>query len=172
MNIFLTGDIQVGKSTLIRRILEARPGLRVGGFRTVPGPVKGDGLSDVYIVPAAGSAPLTDGDRVVSRWLDEGSRRIMARPDVFDRLGCKLLEHRDNCDLLIMDEIGVQEAEAIRFQQAVLHSLDGNTPVLGVVRSKKGILTDAVRSHPKTKLVTVTVENRDELLKDLLEWIG
>ena len=34
-HLLLTGEVQVGKSTLIRRLLEAHPGWRVGGFQTV-----------------------------------------------------------------------------------------------------------------------------------------
>ena len=35
MHVFLTGEIQVGKSTLIRRVLAALPDVRTVGFRTV-----------------------------------------------------------------------------------------------------------------------------------------
>ena len=34
-HVFLTGDIQTGKSTILRRYLERHPDLRVGGLRTV-----------------------------------------------------------------------------------------------------------------------------------------
>ena len=35
MNIFLTGNTQVGKSTLISRVLEKLPGVETSGFKTI-----------------------------------------------------------------------------------------------------------------------------------------
>ena len=170
MNLFLTGEVQVGKSTLIRRLLEAHPDLRVGGFRTIPGLPREDGTSDVHIVPAVGDVPLTEGNRVIRRRHTGQIPQVRAYPQVFDMIGCILLERPEDHDLLLMDEIGIQEAEAFLFQRAVLRCLDGPTPVLGVVRNKPGALTDAVRTHPNTKLVTVTAENRDAFYEELTKW--
>ena len=87
-------------------------------------------------------------------------------------MGVSLLKHTADCDILLMDEIGVQEDGAAEFHRAVLDCLDGDVPVLGVVRSKAGILTDAVRAHPKVKVVEVTPENRPEIFELLMKWPG
>ena len=171
MNIFLTGEIQVGKSTIIRRWLEAHPGLRVGGFRTVAGPREPDGCDSIHIVPGTGSAALTDANRVLRRGGDilSHGRRVQPFLAVFDTVGTALLEQCGNCDLLLMDEIGIQEDGADRFRRAVLACLDGPVPILGVVRNLPGRLTDAVRGHPKTRILVVTEENRKYVRRELLD---
>ena len=57
----------------------------------------------------------------------------------------------------------MMENEAPRFHRAVLAALDGNIPILGVVKPQKNPLLDAVRAHQRVELITVTRENRDEL---------
>lgn len=168
-HIFLTGNIQVGKSTLIRRVLSAHPDYSVGGFRTVTR--YGDlpnAKGGVYILP--GSAPFTgwenlcnDRNRVGVRL--EGSRPT-AYPDVFDRLGPDLLRPR-RYDLLLMDELGRMEQTSEIFCQGVLRALNGHTPVLGVIQPRAQMLYDAISAHPEAALLTVTSENREELLPHL-----
>lgn len=160
-HVFLTGDIQVGKSTLIARVLAAHPDWRVGGFRTVcrlgdvPGAVGG-----VYLQPAdAPDTPCTAENRVgVRGW--EGMAACY--PEAFDRLGPRFLTH-DRRDLLLMDELGRMEREAKHFCAAVLRALDGFTPVLGVLQPRSLPLLDAVRAHSQTSVIEVTPENRFEL---------
>lgn len=155
---------------MIQRWLAAHPGLRVGGFRTVPGRRDCDRADTVHIIPAVGECPLTRENCVLLRRGVWPNREITRRMDVFDTVGVSLLKDTDPCGLILMDEVGVQEESAFQFHAAVLERLDGDTPVLGVVRSKPGILTDAVRAHPNVEVVTVTEENRDEILRELMAW--
>lgn len=168
LHTFLTGEVQVGKSTIIRRWLQAHPGLRVGGFWTVPGAVGEGGGDAVHIVPAGGNPVLTVENRIMFRWGDWPNRTREFFPHVFDSVGVSLLRDDGEKDILIMDEIGFTEDSAVLFQQAVLEKLEGDTPILGVVRALPGVLTDAVRAHPKSRIVTVTRENREEVLEQLL----
>lgn len=168
MHIFLTGEVQVGKSTIIRRWLEAHPHLRVGGFRTVSGARGEDGEDTVHIIPAAGDPALTKENRIMFRQGEWPHRRRELFPQVFDSVGVALLRDDGEKDVLIMDEIGFTEDDAALFQQAVLEKLEGDTPILGVVRALPGVLADAVRAHPKSRIVAVTQENREEVLARLL----
>ncbi len=169
-HLFLTGEIQVGKSTVIQRWLAAHPGLRVGGFRTVPGRRGRDGADTVHIVPAVSECPLTRENCVLMRRGRRPYMKITSCNEVFDQLGVALLQNAAGCSVILMDEIGIQEELAFQFHAAVLERLDGDTPVLGVVRSKPGTLTDAVRAHPNVEVVTVTEENRNEIFRELMAW--
>ncbi len=158
---FLTGPIQIGKSTAIRRYLKSRPDLRVGGFRTVWKEPRDAAVNSVHIVPAMGSVPLTAENRVmVRRFAPE--RQVESYPAVFDTLGTALLA-TEGYDLILMDEIGAAEDEARIFGETVLHLLDGEIPVLGVVQFRPGVLTDAIRRHPRVRLLTVSEENRGDI---------
>lgn len=87
----------------------------------------------------------------------------------FDQLGCAILSERFGCDLLLMDELGPGESEALEFQQAVLACLNGEIPVYGVLQQGSSEFLEQVKAHPKVHLITVTEENRDILPQQLRE---
>ncbi len=212
-HIFLTGNPQVGKSTTIWRLLAEYPQLRVGGFRTVAGPIlsgavlRGDGYwqvvpihsksklvkSDngvdrrwepgndadekyyggdaVYMLPADRDVPFTADNLLFERWYGESERRFCVFPQVFDTLGVALLKDAVDCDLMIMDEIGLREQNSNLFKRAILAKLAGDIPVLGVVQRWEGEFVERIRNHPNVELITVTEENREYVLQELLYWI-
>lgn len=172
MHIFLTGDIQVGKSTIIRQWLAAHPELRAGGFLTVWNGERNSGESSFHLVSLGGGEALTVNNRVGLRRFHQQGRQVTPYPEVFDAVGVSLLEQARACDVIVMDEIGFTENDAAAFHQAVLACLDGGTPVLGVVRDRPGVLTDKVRAHPNVRLVRVSTENREDVLRALLPWNG
>lgn len=53
MHVFLTGPVQIGKSTLIAAALDAIEPEQLGGFRTVSAKPEADGSRPVYLHPAA-----------------------------------------------------------------------------------------------------------------------
>ena len=64
MHVFLTGPVQIGKSTLIAAALDALQPERLGGFRTVSAKPEADGSRPVYLHPAAAQ----DLRRTEPRW--------------------------------------------------------------------------------------------------------
>ena len=167
MHIFLTGEIQVGKSTLIRKTLAALPALRLTGFRTVTVSDIPGALGSVYILGAAEAPPRDRPDRrVMLRYgLGRGAERF---PEVFETAGLSLLEGAETGELILMDEIGKAEEAAPRFCARVRELLDGPTPILGVLRQEaQSPLRQFIRRHPAVEIITVTRENRDELVGDL-----
>ncbi len=161
MNIFLTGPVQIGKSTVLRRFLSANPALRPGGFATKNVPSAADGsVREVYILPPVWTEADLLPSRVAARCADGVWER---RPEVFDEVGTALLAAPGPFDLLLMDELGRLELGAAAFRAAVLSALDGPVPVLGVVKPERNPFLDAVRAHPQTLVLEVTAENRDGL---------
>jgi nucleoside-triphosphatase len=161
MNVFLTGKIQTGKTVAIRRFLAAHPGWHLGGFRTISVHGKTPGAwADTYIQPAGQNAPLDREHLVGIRW---GQGRFDAFPEAFDKAGVQCLRCPEGTDLVLMDEIGRMENNAVLFRNRILELLDGPVPVLGVVKAlpEHTPLLDAVRNHPRTRLIEVTEENRD-----------
>lgn len=161
-HLFLTGERQVGKSTLVDKIL-GRSGLPAGGFRTLGANYAEDGSSDVCIRGAGEDAGI---HRVARRGGPGGG--YTAFPDVFDRIGAELLCPGQACRILVMDELGFMEAEAHAFQRAVLDRLDGEIPVLGVIKPRATPFLDRVRAHPKVQVEEVTEANRNDLAHRIL----
>ena len=151
-HLFLTGEIQVGKSTLLRRFL-AEKKQRIAGFRTV----WSDGeRRTLHLLPCDGGVGCEEPGVAAPL-----SGNLVPRPVFFARRGAVLLGQP--WDLLMMDELGFLESTAPAFRSAVLAALDGSIPVVGVIQPRHTEFLDAVRAHEGVHIVTVTVENRDTL---------
>jgi nucleoside-triphosphatase len=165
-HIFLTGEVQVGKSTLIKKTLAAFPGLRPAGFYTLSAPLRPDGSRPVYLWPASGE-PIFTEDHLVGVRLGEG-RGIESYPAVFDEAGVKALSDAENAQLVVMDELWRMEKDAALFTARVLELAAGKTPILGVLQKKADTpMARAIRENPEAELWTVTAENRDGLAEKL-----
>ncbi len=167
MHIFLTGEIQVGKSTIINKAVLSL-GQPVGGFRTVAGNYAPDGSSDIFIIGTGDKMDCcNDSNRVAHRTGIPG-KGFTTFPKVFDTVGASLLRHAGEYPLTIMDELGFMESRAFEFQKAVFECLDGDIPVLGVIKPMKIDFLDRIRAHEKVNILTVDVFNRNDVLKGLL----
>ena len=146
MHVFLTGPVQIGKSTLIAAALDAIEPERLGGFRTVSAKPEADGSRPVYLHPAAAQDLFCNAHNRV------GIRRpalgIASFPDAFETAGLAALADAEDCDLILMDEIGRMERHADAYS---------DTPLAAVVRS-----------HPNVCLLEVSAENRNNLLPEIL----
>ena len=164
-HIFLTGEIQSGKSTVMQKVLDGLD-VTVGGFCSGSGAERYEPARWLYLWDAA-RVPVYDAEHRVARLGPDGRH---AFPERFDALGCEALRcaRESRVDLILMDECGFLERDAKEFQAEVLRTLDGDIPVFGVVRLRSSGWTDAIRNHPKVTLITVTQENRDELPGQIL----
>ena len=180
-HVFLTGAIQVGKSTAIGKALALLGNPSVGGFRTVslPCPEIPRARFAVYVLPGATPYldPLTeaalsgfplDRDHLLAiRW---GDSLHTPFPQAFVSGGLPLLnEDPPGTKLLLMDEIGVFESRSPEFCAAIARRLEGDLPILGVVKDKQSSFLEQVRNHPKVRLLRVTPDNRDEMPRQIYE---
>ena len=162
-HIMICGEIGVGKSTLISRLLEntARP---VCGYITKSLNVRDDGYHEIFMY-----AP---GDEEHAVFLADCNRRSRhVNLEVFETLGVELLSDIRSDGIIVMDEIGFMEERAEHFTSRVLELLDGSVPVIGAVKSTHpdSAYLNSIRNHPNVELVYINQENRDDLYYSLLE---
>ena len=123
MHVFLTGPVQIGKSTLIAAALDAIEPEQLGGFRTVSAKPEADGSRPVYLHPAAAQDLFCNAHNRV------GIRRpalgIASFPDAFETAGLAALADAEDCDLILMDEIGRMERHADAYSARIRTLLDG-----------------------------------------------
>ena len=155
MNVFLTGNVQVGKSTAIKRFLE-KENISPLGFTTHLD--RSTGLLTIKIIGK-------DGDREIKAAAPIGGSRPVPDIEAFDRAG-KMLTDMDtsDCDMLIMDELGFMERDAHVFTDAVPVMLDRGIRTVGVLRNKPdGPFWDMLHERDDTVIITVNEENRDDI---------
>lgn len=160
MHLFLTGEIQIGKTTVITRILELLQ-ITPGGFTTYFGPDRS--LPDKLLYMNSASKPKVFSPKcAIARLFADKPPEVFT--ERFSSYGVGLLQAgRNSARLILMDECGSLERDAVAFQEEILDILDGNIPVLGVVKLASKGWTDRIRNHPKVELITVTEKNRDTL---------
>ncbi|MCL2766313.1 MAG: nucleoside-triphosphatase [Peptococcaceae bacterium] len=157
MHIFLQGQRNVGRSTVIIRtldIIRSKTELIIGGFITFRG-----GTDDPYTYMRSANP---EGKRE-DYCLGSCHKELRNEPLLFDQVGVPLLKDSQNADIIVMDELGFLEREALEFHQAVYSVLAGDIPVIGVLRLGNILWFEQIKTNPKVKLVEVTKENRDGL---------
>lgn len=165
-HIFLTGEKQVGKSTLWNKSLQ-RAGIAPGGFQTLEYLVNGSFRG--YRLHGLGSVPEQFGNDVpVSVFLRK--KLHLAVSESFDIFGAELLRLAlEDGGYILMDELGIFERDAAVFRQAVVNCLNGDCHVLGVLQKADDPFLKEILNRPDVLVFTVTRENRDALVQPLLE---
>ena len=159
VHVFLTGPVQVGKSTTIARFL-ARRNIAPGGFQTRWTP---EGVLELRL--------LESGD--VFAAARRGAGRVQADPAAFDAAGRRLLELGAGAPLLLMDELGFLEGDAADFRRAVWTLLDAGTPVLGVLRDHPANgFRPGLEHRSDTAILTVSEANRAEIPRAIAARLG
>ena len=160
-HLLIAGDKGVGRSTLLRTLMEERRLRPGGGFLTVMEPPDRNGSAPVYIHPVTGERKNAL-DNLVGRCKNQ---KATGYPAAFEAFVPRLREPAGEGRVVLMDEIGVMENGAPLFQQAVLELLKGDTPVLAVVRSMDTPFLNAVRGHPNACCLWLTRDNWEETLQ-------
>lgn len=177
MHIFLTGPQDVGKTTVINKVLaklekqHSDKPLIVKGFRSFWGEDFAPRKSYAYIAHA--DCEFADLGAAAIALRDTSTWDMEIYPQTFDNIGVGILEYSKDADLILMDELGFMESEALDFRQKVMDVLDGNIPVIGVLKQDTEFFKDSpflngIRAHDKVCEIKVSVDNRDDLVEELV----
>jgi nucleoside-triphosphatase len=158
--ILVTGPPGVGKTTVVRRVVE-QLGLVAGGFWTEE--IRERGLRVGFRV-----TDLRTGREGVLAQVDyKGAPRVGkygVDVECFDRIGVAALREameREGC--IVVDEIGKMELCSKAFPEAVVRALDSDHPVLGTLPVHEHPFVIALRQRQDIRVVRVAVGNRDRL---------
>lgn len=167
-NLFLTGRINVGKSTMIKRIIE-QLNIRkeeIGGFYTRPYIIDNQ-VKEFYIEPLNFNCKSTNiRDRMIG-YTSDGIKRI-GNTATFENIGVEILDNciKNDFKLIIMDELGFFENTAYQFQQKVHETLN-NKKVIGVIKPLSTPFLDTIRERKDVIEVEITEDNRENVYRRL-----
>lgn len=170
-NIFLTGDINVGKSTAIFRFLEKYilKSNRIAGFKTKP-LYENECLKGYYIESQISPMISNISENIVGISADVGLKKCCyGVPKVFEKKGVQILceSLKIPNSIILMDELGFFEKDALQFIKQVHRTLDSPHKVLGVLKEKKNDFLNSISSRKDVKVIRVTLENRDEIVNEI-----
>jgi nucleoside-triphosphatase len=165
--ILLTGSPGSGKTTLIRRLaadLQAS-GVHVGGFTSAE--LREDTQRVGFTVAEIGGpaailahVELSGGPRVGRYGVDITAFERIALPAIDRAI------HRPG--VAVIDELGPMELFSQRFIHAVSQLFDTDVPVVATMHRRTHPVTEAIKRRLGAEPLTVTRENQDVLLAQIL----
>ncbi|NGZ97220.1 MAG: hypothetical protein CV089_14065 [Nitrospira sp. WS110] len=163
-HILITGLPGVGKTTLIRKLVERLTEYRPAGFYTEEIRNERGTREGFRLVTLCGR------QLVLSHVRHPGPHRVSRYGvDVagFERLLEELDLRHSPSSLIIIDEIGKMECFSKRFVDVVTLLLDGSKTLVATIALKGEGFIRQVKRKPDCRVVTVTRENRDRLPDEL-----
>lgn len=164
-NLLLTGKPGVGKTTIVRAVLSSLK-VEAGGFFTQE--IREEGQRVGFQLCELGGkegllahASLASPHRVGRYGVQIETMEEIALPALRKAIAGK--------DLVVIDEIGRMELFCPAFLEAILLALESPKPVLGVLQERASPLSQRIKRRQDTKIIPVTLENRDQLVEVILQ---
>jgi nucleoside-triphosphatase len=163
----LTGRPGSGKTSLVKQVVAQMPG-QAGGFYTEE--IRGQGIREGFRLVTL------NGETVILAHVKIHSPHRVGKYGVdieaLDQVGVPSLERAaQHGDLVVVDEIGKMELFSPRFREVVSQVVAGGKKVLGTIMLNPNPFADAVKHQPNVNLITVTRENYEKVLDELLRWV-
>ncbi len=166
--LLLTGVPGVGKTTVMRRVAQALAGKRLSGFLTEE--IREGGRRLGFRI-----APFDGPAQILAHVDFPGSHRVgRYGVDVraIEEVAGEALAHDPGIEVYLVDEIGKMECLSDRFVHLMRRLLDSDKPVVATIaRRGRGFLAEA-KQREDTELWMVTVQNRDDLVHRILDWVA
>lgn len=163
----LTGRPGTGKTSLIKQVVAQLKG-KAGGFYTEELRTRGvrEGFRLVTL----------DGEDAILAHVNIHSPYRVSKYGVdidgLDRVGVPALHKAaQQCDLVVIDEIGKMELFSANFREAVSRMIDSGNRILGTVMLSPNPWADAIKHRPQVNLITVSRDNYNRVLEELLHWL-
>ncbi|GJP34674.1 hypothetical protein CLOM_g19087 [Closterium sp. NIES-68] len=163
VNVFVTGQPGIGKTSLVLKVAKRLPQHLVAGFYTVEAKAEGTGerLGLDVITFAGERAPLCR----LRRGCGPKIGKYYVAIDEFERVVLPHLMPSDNTRLHIVDEIGRMELCSDKFRDAVLNLLASPVAVFGALPAPRYghtlELVEEIKQRADTAVLTLTKANRD-----------
>lgn len=163
----LTGTPGTGKTSLIKQVVAGMKG-RAGGFYTEE--IRTQGTREGFRL-----VTLDGQDTVLAHVKNDSQYRVGKYGvdiDSLERVGVPALYRAvQQCDLVVIDEIGRMELFSTSFREAVSEMIDSGKRVLGTIMIKSHPRADAIKRKPRVNLITVTRDSYRQVLEELLHWL-
>lgn len=167
-NIFITGAIHIGKSTILNKVIERLPDFKIAGFRTLP--IFEDKKKKGF------RFETLQGRGKIFAHIDLKTETqfdvYQFDPEIFEQIGVASLKKAiEKSDLILMDEIGMMEQRAVKFRQAIIACLNSPKLVLGSFQQRASWFSAILKERKDTAVFPINKINRDSIPELIIELI-
>jgi len=164
----LTGQPGTGKTRIIKQAIAEMKG-KAGGFYTEE--IRSQGVRQGFKL-----VTLEGQTAILAHINFHGPYRVSkygVDVDSLDKVGVSALNQAaQECDLVVIDEIGKMELFSAKFREAVSNILNSGQRLLGTIMLSPNPYADAIKRQPQVNLVTVTRTNHQQVLEELRDWLN
>ena len=165
--LLLTGRPGIGKTTVIKKVIQSFPSLPMAGFYTEE--IRVDSVRQGFALVTL------QGERYTMAHISISSGHRVGRYGVdtaaIEKAVAESLNEDTVVELYIIDEIGKMECLSPLFVQKMIALFDSGKPVLATVAMKGSGFVASVKTRPGTLLREVTAKNRDTMPARIRAWI-
>lgn len=155
-NLFLTGDIKVGKTTILKHILK-KVDVSIGGYitdRSYQDNTRKFTALSLYDNVSAFNIAKVDRDTFDKKiYLDTFKIHLVSLIE-------KSMKYRD---MVVLDELGFMEDSISPFKKQIFSLLDSSTPVFGIIKKYDCDFLNSIRNRDDVIVVEITESNRDNI---------
>ena len=170
-NVFLTGSIKCGKSTLINNILE-KLNTSYSGYRTLPYYIN-NVQQGFYIEGCMENENIC---KPISVKIED--YKMIPIVETFEIIGVNILKKSVEdlkSEIILLDEIGFLEKEAYKFKKEIINCLDNNKFVIGVLRKMNDEFIDYIKRREDTLVIdieNIDYESREDVCNNIISIIN
>ncbi len=164
----LSGQPGVGKTTIIKRLVDQIGSEHCGGFYTEE--VRENGIRTGFqLVTLDGQSGLLAHVRISSLVC---IGRYSVDLQRLDTLGvaavADALRHKR---LVVIDELGPMEVLSASFRKVVLDALNSTVPLIGTIVFRQHPWLDTIKQHPRVQLMMLTASEREAVFQNMLSFV-
>ncbi len=164
-NILLTGRPGVGKTTLIKKVIDHLKE-KVGGFYTEE--IREGGQRKGFKIRTLDGEEGILAQKGIKSVYKVGSYGVNLQD--LDNLAWSSVKRAvEEKDVVVIDEIGKMELYSKKFQEAVIEALDSPKPLVATIGAKPHRFLDEIKARKDVELLTITHANRDSLAKAIVQ---
>lgn len=161
-NLFLTGGIGIGKSTILKNALQ-QINLSVGGYVTER---IYEGYYRKYIVKSL----YDNEEEYIIIKVDSRDNSKEGFANVFENGVLSILDKSlKNRNLIVLDELGCTENNIDIFTSKIFEILNSEKIAFGVLKDDNCEFINEIKNRDDVIVLTVTEENRDYLFKEVVK---
>ena len=164
MRLLLTGNPGIGKTTLVRAILEHLEEIRCAGFYTEEKRHGGQRIGFKIVTLDGQEGTLASVGRK-----EPTVGRYSVHVEEFEKLALPQLDpERSPADLYVIDEIGKMELLSPRFRNKVIDLLARPSNLVATIAKKGKGFIEQLKARNDIELIDVTRENRNRLVGEIV----